>query len=133
MGNMIEEIQNMFSDHEDFFIEKELKDKTSIYLMGFNTLIDLSKSKLYILQLAASSASVRELFINLSDQHDVDTEQNIKALLKGKLVIVSEKDKHNAIVDPVSQKLTRSIAEPQSDKVHFNHLWMPLSRILILT
>jgi tetrahydromethanopterin S-methyltransferase subunit F len=115
MGNLIEEIKTMFSDHDDFFMEKELKDKMPIYLMGFNTLIDLNKSNLYVRQIAASSASVKELFINLSDQLDVDTEQIINALLKGKLVIVSEKDESNAIVDPVSRNLTRSIAEPQSE------------------
>ncbi|MBG9587441.1 hypothetical protein ABE26_10330 [Cytobacillus firmus] len=114
MGDLIKEIQNMFSEHDDFFLEKELKDRTPIYLMGFNTLIDLTKSNKYVRQMAASSASVTELFINLSDQVDVDTVQIKNALLKGKLVIVSENDKRNAIVDPVSRNLTRSIAEPQS-------------------
>ncbi|MGG1677725.1 spore germination protein [Neobacillus sp. NRS-1170] len=115
MRNLVKEIQNMFSDHDDFFMEKELKDRTPIYLMGFNTLIDLTKSKLYVRQMASSSTSVKELFINLSDQLDVDTEQIINALLKGKLVIVTEKDQLNAIVDPVYRNLTRSIAEPQSE------------------
>lgn len=115
MGHLVKEIQNRFSDHDDFFMEKELKDKTPIYLMGFNTLIDFNKSNLYVRQIAASSASLKELFINLSDQLDVDIEQIINALIKGKLVIISEKDKHNAIVDPVSRNLTRSIGEPQSE------------------
>lgn len=115
MGDLIKEIQNMFSEHDDFFLEKELKDRTPIYLMGFNTLIDLTKSNIYVRQMAASSASATELFINLSDQVDVDTVQIKNALLKGKLVIVSENGKRNAIVDPVSRNLTRSIAEPQSE------------------
>jgi hypothetical protein len=115
MGDLVNEIQTMFSDHDDFFIEKELKDKTAIYLMGFNTLIDLTKSNVYVRQIAASSSSVKELFINLSDQLDVDTEQLRKAVLNGKLVIVSGNSKHNAIVDPVSRNLTRSIGEPQSE------------------
>lgn len=115
MGDLVNEIQTMFSDHDDFFIEKELKDKTAIYLMGFNTLIDLTKSNVYVRQMAASSSSIKDLFINLSDQLDVDTEQIRKAVLKGKLVIVSGNGKHNAIVDPVSRNLTRSIAEPQSE------------------
>ncbi len=115
MENLVKEIQNMFSDHADFFMEKEIKDSTPIYLMGFNTLIDLTKSKLYVRQIAGTSASVKELFINLSDQLDIDSEQIIHALLKGKLVIVSEKDERNAIVDPISRNLTRSIAEPLSE------------------
>ncbi|ART76725.1 hypothetical protein B4U37_12040 [Sutcliffiella horikoshii] len=115
MENLVKEIQNMFSDHADFFMEKEIKDSTPIYLMGFNTLIDLTKSKLYVRQIAGTSASVQELFINLSDQLEIDSEQIIHALLKGKLVIVSEKDERNAIVDPISRNLTRSIAEPLSE------------------
>jgi Bacillus/Clostridium GerA spore germination protein len=115
MGAMVKEIKSKFSNQDDFFIEEELIDKTLIYLMGFNTLIDLTKSNLYVRQMAASSASVKELFMNLSDKIDVDTEQIKNALLKGKLVIVSEKDNCNAIVDPVSRNLTRSIAEPQSE------------------
>ena len=42
MRDLVNEMQTIFSDHDDFFIEKELKDKTSIYIMGFNTLFDLN-------------------------------------------------------------------------------------------
>ncbi|MGP9043956.1 spore germination protein [Cytobacillus kochii] len=115
MGDMVKEIKSKFANHDDFFIEEELIYKTEIFVMGFGTLIDLTKSNLYVRQMAESSTSLKELFINLSDQIDVNFEQIINALLKGKLVIVSEKDKRNAIVDPVSRNLTRSIAEPQSE------------------
>ena len=115
MRDLVNEIKTIFSDHDDFFIEKELKDKTALYIMGFNTLIDLTKSNKYVRQIAASSFSVKELFTNLSDQLDVDIKQLKKAILDGKLVIVSEDGKHNAIVEPFSRNLTRSIAEPQSE------------------
>ncbi|TCP21301.1 GerA spore germination protein [Scopulibacillus darangshiensis] len=115
MVNVVKEIQARFSRHDDFFFEEEQKDKMPFYLMGFNTLIDLAKSNLYVRQVAASSSSVNELFINLSDQLDVDTEKLIKAILEGKLVIVLGNGKRNAIVDPVSRNLRRNIDKPQSE------------------
>lgn len=115
MRDIVKEIESKFSNHHDFFIEEELVDKTAIYFIGFNTLIDLPKSKLYVQQMAASSSSVKALFINLSDQIKVDTEQIIKAILEGKLVIVSKYDEENAIVDPIAQNLSRSIEEPKNE------------------
>ncbi|WEG13480.1 spore germination protein [Pullulanibacillus sp. KACC 23026] len=115
MGDLVSDIQNLFSVQGDFFIGKEVKDKTAIYIMGFSTLIDLPKSNLYVRQIAAASSSVKELFTNLSDKLDTDINQLKKAILDGKLVIISEGGKHNAIVDPVSRNLTRSVTEPQSE------------------
>lgn len=59
------ELSSKFADHDDFFVEEELIDQTTIYLMGFKTLIDFAKSNLYIRQMAASSASVGELLQTL--------------------------------------------------------------------
>jgi hypothetical protein len=115
MRNIVKEIESKFSNHDDFFIEEEQVDKTAIYLMGFNTLVDLTKSKLYVQQIAASSSSVKALFINLSDQLNVDTEQIIKAVLEGKLVILSGEGEHNAVVEPISQNLRRGIEEPKNE------------------
>ena len=77
--------------------------------------MDLTKSKLYIQQMGASSTSVKALFTNLSDQINVDTEQLIKAVLEGKLVIVSKEKEENAVVDPVAQNFSSSIAEPKNE------------------
>jgi hypothetical protein len=115
MRNIVKEIESKFSNHDDFFIEEEQVDKTAIYLMGFNTLVDLTKSKLYVQQIAASSASVKALFINLSDQLNVDTEQIIKAVIEGKLVIFSGEGELNAVVEPISQNLRRGIEEPKNE------------------
>ncbi|MCM3732035.1 spore germination protein [Fictibacillus nanhaiensis] len=115
MRDIVKEIESKFSNHDDLFIEEELVGKTTIYFIGFNTLVDLTKSKLYVQQMAASSSSVKALFINLSDQVGVDIEQILKAILEGKLVIVSKGDAENAIVDPIAQNLNRSIEEPKNE------------------
>ncbi|WP_249663386.1 hypothetical protein, partial [Lysinibacillus fusiformis] len=70
--------------------------------MGFKTLIDLAKSNLYIRQMAASFASVGELFPNLSDQLDMDIDQIVNAVLEGKLIVLSQGGRQKAIVDPIS-------------------------------
>ncbi|MCK6258196.1 spore germination protein [Fictibacillus sp. KIGAM418] len=115
MKNIVKEIESKFSNHDDFFIEEELVDKTAIYLIGFNTLVDLPKSKLYVQQMAASSTSLKVLLTNLSDQINVDTAQIIKSVLEGKLVIVSKDDEENAVIDPIAQNLSSSIEEPKNE------------------
>ncbi|MBM6616687.1 spore germination protein [Bacillus suaedaesalsae] len=115
MMNLVQEIEFKFANNEDFFIEEELLDNTVVYLIGFNTLVDLTKSKLYVQQIAASSTSLRTLLINLSEKIEVDREQIIRAILEGKLVIVSKDNELNAIVDPIAQNLSRSIEEPKNE------------------
>ncbi|MCQ6266701.1 spore germination protein [Fictibacillus sp. WQ 8-8] len=115
MRNIVKEIESRFSNHDDFFIEEERVDKTEIYLIGFNTLVDLPKSKLYVQQMAAPSTSLKVLLSNLSDQISVDTEQIIKAVLEGKLVIVSKDGEENAVIDPIAQNLSSSIEEPKNE------------------
>lgn len=115
MRKIVNEIESTFSNHDDFFIEEEIKNKIEIYLIGFNTLVDLTKSKLYIQQMAASTTTVKALLTNLSDQINVDTGQLIKAVLEGKLVIVSKDGEDNAIVGPIAQNLSSSISEPKNE------------------
>ncbi|MDN4071738.1 hypothetical protein [Fictibacillus terranigra] len=99
MKNIVKELN---PNHDDFFIEEELVDKTAIYLIGFNTLVDLTKSKSYVQQMADSSTSLKALLTNLSDRINVDTEQIITAVLEGKLVIVSKDGDENALIDPIA-------------------------------
>lgn len=115
MGNLIHQVKAMFSNHDDFFAQEEQFNKAVIFLMGLNTLIDFSKSNLYVRQISKLSSSVNELFMNLSDQIDVDVEQIKKAVVEGKLVILSEDGQRNAIVEPVSRNLSRSIEEPKNE------------------
>lgn len=114
MGNLVQEIKSKFANHDDFFIHEERINHTAIFLMGYKTLINFTKSKLYVRQMAELSASVDELFINLSDQLDVKAEQLIRAIIEGKLVVLSEKNR-NAIMETVPQTLSRSIEEPKNE------------------
>ncbi|WP_226537496.1 spore germination protein [Fictibacillus halophilus] len=115
MRNLVKEMESLFINHDDFFIEKELVDKTEISLIGFRTLVDLTRSKLYLQQIAVSSPSVIALFKNLSDQINVDKEKIIESVLEGKLVLISENGEWNTIVDPIFQNLNRGIEEPKNE------------------
>lgn len=115
MGNFVQEMKSTFAEHDDFFIHEEQFDHTALFLIGFNSLINFSKSNLYVRQMAELSNSVDELFTNLSDQLNVDAKQIIKAVLEGKLVILTGDDQRNAIVEPVPQNLRRSIEEPKNE------------------
>ncbi|MFC5450999.1 spore germination protein [Paenibacillus aestuarii] len=115
MSNLVKEIKSTFAEHDDFFIHEEQFNHTVLFLMGFHSLINFSKSNLYFRQMAELSASVNELFTNLSDQLDVDVKQIIKAVLDGKLVILTGDDQRNAVVEPVPQNLRRSIEEPKNE------------------
>ncbi|WP_200416605.1 spore germination protein [Virgibacillus salexigens] len=115
MGHLLKEIEANFSDQDDFFIKEEQVNKTTIYLIGFKTLIDLNKSKLYVKQMAASSPSVKELVTNLSDKTNVDRDQIINSILEGKLVICLKNPQQNAIVDPIAHELRSSIEDPKNE------------------
>lgn len=54
MTNIVNELTNKFSNHHDFFIEEELIDNTIVYVIGFTTLVDVTKSKLYIQQIRSA-------------------------------------------------------------------------------
>ncbi|KWW18038.1 hypothetical protein AS888_07035 [Peribacillus simplex] len=114
-NEIVKEIEATFSNQGDFFIEEELVDQTKIFLIGFKTLVDLTKSKLYVQQMADSNTSVKALFINLNDRVNVDAKQLIKGILEGNLVIVSEDGKQNAIVNPIVQSLRSSVSEPKNE------------------
>lgn len=90
MKTILQELTSKFSHNSDFIVEEELIDNTTVYLIGFQTLVDITKSKLYIQQIAASSISVKAFFTNISNQLNVNTEQLTKALLDGYLVILSK-------------------------------------------
>lgn len=113
---MVQEIKSIFADHDDFMIQEEQFDQTAIFLIGFSTLVDFTNSNLYIRQMAKMSSSVNELFINLSDQINVDAEQITKAVVDGKLVLLSENNR-NAILEPVSRNLSRSIDQPNNESI----------------
>ncbi|TVY05590.1 spore germination protein [Paenibacillus cremeus] len=115
MGNFVQELKSTFAEHDDFFIHEEQFDQTVLFLIGYHSLINFSKSNLYFHQMAELSASVDELFTNLSDQLNVDIKQIIKAVLEGKLVILTGDDQRNAVVEPVPQNLRRSIEEPKNE------------------
>ncbi|MDU0201039.1 spore germination protein [Paenibacillus sp. MAH-36] len=116
MLNSVQEIKSIFADHDDLFIQEEQFDQTALFLIGYKTLIDFTKSNLYIRQMAKMSSTVHELFTNLSDQLDVDTDQMIKAVVEGKLVLLSDKER-NAVLEPVSRNLSRSIDQPKNESI----------------
>ncbi|MEC0264898.1 spore germination protein [Paenibacillus anseongense] len=116
MLNSVQEIKSIFADHDDLFIQEEQFDQTALFLIGYKTLIDFTKSNLYIRQMAKMSSTVHELFTNLSDQLDVDTDQMIKAVVEGKLVLLSDKER-NAVLEPVSRNLNRSIDQPKNESI----------------
>lgn len=122
MKNIVKEIQSDFANHDDFFIEKELVDNTTIYFIGFNTLVDLTKSKLYIQQMATSASSLSSLFINISGQINVDYAKIVKAVVEGNLVIFSQDGEQNAIVNPITPNLGSSIAEPKNESPIYSSL-----------
>lgn len=112
--NLVQEMKSAFSDQDDFFIQDAQFDGTAFFLIGFNTLVDFTKSNLYVRQMAERSASIHELFLNLSDKLDVDLAQLKKAVLEGKLVLISESGR-NAVMESVPQSLRRSIEEPRNE------------------
>ncbi|MBH0171463.1 spore germination protein [Fictibacillus sp. 18YEL24] len=73
------------------------------------------KSKLYIQQMVSDcNSTVHSIVISISDQINVSKEEAIKAVLEGKLVIVTSGGVI-AVIKSVSQNLIRSIEEPKNE------------------
>lgn len=115
MTNIVNELTNKFSNHHDFFIEEELIDNTIVYVIGFTTLVDVTKSKLYIQQIAASSISIKAFFTNISNELNVTDEQLTKAILTGSIIILSKDATRNAVVEAFPQKLGSDISESKNE------------------
>lgn len=115
MTNIVNELTNKFSNHHDFFIEEELIDNTIVYVIGFTTLVDVTKSKLYIQQIAASSISIKAFFTNISNELNVPDEQLTKAILTGSIIILSKDATRNAVVEAFPQKLGSDISESKNE------------------
>jgi hypothetical protein len=113
--NALQKLTSLFGNQEDFFIKEMIVNEIAVYLVGFNTLIDLNKTTVYVREMAISSPTARDLFISISNQRDVEAEQLIKAILDGKLVVISDNSHNNAIIEPISRNLVRSIDEPKHE------------------
>jgi hypothetical protein len=114
MRDFITVLTSEFGNNEDLFIEEERIGTAVFHLCGFNTLVDTSKTKVYIRQIAETSSTIGNLLMNLSDKLDVKQDELIKAMLNGKLIILAENGKHNAIIEPIPNNLVRSIQEPRN-------------------
>jgi hypothetical protein len=115
MLEIIKKVKTVFSNHDDFFIETEIVNDITLYFIGFSTILDVPKSKMYVQQMAASSPTISALFSTIGREVNVDINKINKAVLAGNLVLVSENGQWNAIVDPIAQPLNRSLKEPKNE------------------
>ncbi|RKL66238.1 spore gernimation protein GerA [Salipaludibacillus neizhouensis] len=121
MDEFLIKIKNKFRNNDDLFLQEEQILDVSVIFIGFNTLIDLTKTKRtlhkHIANAISSKKTIGELLNELGEVKEEDMTEAISSIMKGKLLIVI-KDQHKyVILEPVPKLLSRAIEKPTNENV----------------
>ena len=121
MDQLVEEIQSVLEKNDDFVQSRDYLADTSVILLGFNTLVDFTKTKTTLQKHAESFISQDrpsdDLWCAIGKLIEGDAKEAISSIYTGKLVIIIENTSRFIIVDPVSKILDRSIESPSNENV----------------
>jgi hypothetical protein len=120
MYNILEEINKIYKENDDFFYKQDYLLEVPIIKMGLKTLIDLTKTKetlqKYIDTALNANESFDKLLNSLGEVKKGKGEEVVSAINEGKLIIYIENNKY-VIVEPVPKTLNRSIEQPSNENV----------------
>jgi hypothetical protein len=121
MDSFIQEIRGLFGKNEDFFLLQDYVSDAPVVLLGFKTLLDLTKTKavLYknIESMLSAGKSSEEVLINIGEVKEKDIKMATSTLLEGKLIILIENSKNYVVFEPVPKSLNRSVQSPENENV----------------
>lgn len=121
MDSFIQEIRGLFGKNEDFFLLQDYVSDTPVVLLGFKTLLDLTKTKsvLYknIESLLSAGKSSEEVLANIGEVKEKDIKMATSTLLQGKLIILMENSKKCVVFEPVPKSLNRSVQSSENENV----------------
>jgi len=121
MDRLVEEIQSVLGNNEDFVQSRDYLADTSVILLGFSTLVDFTKTKMTLQKHSESfisqDRSSDDLWCAIGKLIEGDVKKAISSIYVGKLVIIIENTSRFIIMDPVSKILDRSIESPSNENV----------------
>ncbi|MFC5649742.1 spore germination protein [Paenibacillus solisilvae] len=123
MEAILQELKDKFSNDNDFFAQRDYLFEAPVVLLGFRTLIDLTKTKLtlqkYIDTAIATKQTLDELKLIIGEVKDKEINGNeaIRAITQGKLIIYFENDPTYVVAEPIMKLLDRAIEPPINENV----------------
>ncbi|MEH7010205.1 spore germination protein [Neobacillus niacini] len=111
----------MLKENDDFFLKRDFLTDTAVVLLGFKTLIDITKTRLvlqkYVESIISQVKSSEDLWGLIGEIKEDDTKKAISSIFEGKLIIKIENTNQYIIMEPVSKMLSRSIEAPSNENV----------------
>ncbi|WP_138752285.1 spore germination protein [Paenibacillus sinopodophylli] len=121
MDSLIQEIKDSLGNNDDFFLQQYTIGEARLLLMGFISLIDLTKSKealydnMHNWKLEANT--VTSMMDAAGEVIDLDLEKAIMLLMDGKLILFFERECRFVVAEPVPSLLNRAIESPTNENV----------------
>lgn len=120
MGEVSKKVKKRFKNYDDFFQQETYLYKEIVEIMGFNTLINIPKTK-DILQEYTKSVHTPDMTLDdflktIGEVKEGNIDDAIQSIFEGKLIICSNKGQY-VVVDPIPKELNRSIEPPSNENV----------------
>jgi Bacillus/Clostridium GerA spore germination protein len=121
MNSSLQEIKDKIGNNDDFFFQRDYLGEFPVVLMGFKTLIDLTKTK-KMLQTNINSPftinkTMDEFLTGIGEVKEQDSKEAISSIMEGKLIVYLDNIPKFVIVEPVSKILNRAIEQPVNENV----------------
>ncbi|MEV5025664.1 spore germination protein [Paenibacillus sp. LPE1-1-1.1] len=121
MDSLMKELEDRLGANDDFFIQPDKIGGASVVLMGFITLIDLTRTKIAIHKnsenASRESGSVESVMAAIGEIREIDLNEAISLFLGGKLIVYFESAAGCVIVDPFPIALNRAVESPTNENV----------------
>ncbi|MED1820716.1 spore germination protein [Bacillus subtilis] len=121
MDLVVQEIKAALRESNDFILQRDYLADTTVVLLGFNTLVDFSKTRMVLQKFAESiisqDKSTEDLWCVIGVINEGDAQKAISSIYEGKLIINIENTNRFIIMEPVSKVLNRSIESASNENV----------------
>jgi Bacillus/Clostridium GerA spore germination protein len=121
MDALVKEINSVLKENDDFFLKRDYLADATVVLLGFKTLVDITKTRLVLQKHAeniiSQGKSSEDLWGLIGEVKEDDTKIAISSIFEGKLIIKIDNTNQYIIMDPISKMLSRSVETPSNENV----------------
>ncbi|WP_141504299.1 spore germination protein [Paenibacillus luteus] len=121
MESYMKELEERMGGNDDFFILPDQILGTPFVMMGFVTLIDLTRTKITLRKnresLSESVSDITELMAVFGDIREFDLEEMVTLFIGGKLILLFEGQQRYVVVEPIPNVLSRAVESPTNENV----------------
>lgn len=110
LNSFVTDIQSSFKGSDDFFSLPVRFIGAEYYILGLNSLIDLTKTNEFLTQTS-------QVLFDESKWNQPNVKESISEILNGKLIIYHLDNHLNFTLDPIPKTLSRSIDKPANQNI----------------